>query len=235
MNWPAIHRRALLRRHAIGAALLLAGFASGCPTTQLPRAATPQHVVPDVDLSAPPPEGYGRLIIDVVEGPSYVQQVRMNPESFEGADGRPSYEIRESYEDLCDTTPCVLDLRPGNIILGFPVIGDEAGLKIDLVHVGSDTSVYRRSLDIYDPRKGGPYKFGIFSAAFGASAVIVGLPMVPVGFSDGRYGLGTAGAVTLGVGAALMALGIRLIKVHSPTHRPGNWTHYPLSVETDPR
>jgi hypothetical protein len=35
------------------------------------------------------------------------------------------------------------------------------------------------------------------------------------------------------VGAALLALGIHLIKVHSPTYRPGNWTHYPLSIEPE--
>jgi hypothetical protein len=233
MQWPAFHRRAPLRCHAVGASLLLVVFGSAC-VNRLPRAPTPEHIVPDVDLATPPPEGHGRLIIDVVDGPTPVEQVLMKPEPIEGDDGRVSYEVRESYEDLCDTTPCVLDLRPGNIILGFPVIGDEAGMKIDLVNVGSDTSVYRRTLALYEPRKGGPYKFGIFSATLGASAMIAGLPMVPVGFSDGRYGLGTAGAITLGVGAALLALGIHLIKVHSPTYRPGNWTHYPLSIEQGP-
>lgn len=231
----ATHRRPPRRHHALGAGLLLVAFGSACGTTRLPRATPPERTVPDVDLSTAPPEGHGRLVIDVVEGPTSVEQVHMEPEPIEGDDGRVSYEVRETYEDLCDTTPCVLDLRPGNIILGFPVIGDEKAVKIDLVHVGQDTSVYRRSLAVYDPRKGGAYKFGIFSASLGASAIIAGLPMVPVGFSDRRYGLGTAGAVTLGVGAALVALGIHLIKVHSPTFRPGNWTHYPLSIETDPR
>jgi hypothetical protein len=234
MGWLAFHRHAPHRLHAVGFSLLLVAFGSACGTNQLPRAATPDHIVPDVDLATPPPEGHGRLVIDVVQGPTPVEQVRMTPEQFEREDGRTSYEVRESYEDLC-TTPCVLDLHPGNIILGFPVIGDEAGYKIDLVHVGQDTSVYRRTLDVYEPRKGGAYKFGIFSATLGASAVIAGLPMVPVGFSDGRYGLGTAGAISLGVGAALVALGIHLIKVHSPTYRTGNWTHYPLSIETDAR
>jgi hypothetical protein len=232
MAWPAPHRCVARRFRASGAAILLVVFASAC-VNRLPRAATPEQIVPDVDLGTPPPEGHGRLVIDVVEGPSYVERVHMTPAPIQEEDGRVSYEIRESYEALCDETPCVLDLEPGNIILGFPVIGDEKGFKIDLVHVRPETSVYRRSLDIYEPRKGAGYKFGIFSATLGPCAMIAGLPMLPVGLSDGRHGLALAGGIALGVGAALLALGIHLIKVHSPTYRPGNWTHYPLSIEPE--
>ncbi|MFW5876126.1 MAG: hypothetical protein ACOCXM_05275 [Myxococcota bacterium] len=230
MAWLAPRRIAARRLHASGAVLLSIVFASAC-TIRLPPAATPERVVPDADVATPPPEGQGRLVIDVVEGSYPVQQVRVKPEEMQGEDGRVSYELRETYEDLCDATPCVLDLEPGNLILGFPVIGDEDAIKIDLVHVGPETSVYRRSLAFYDERKGGGYTFGIVSAAVGASSMIAGLPMLPVGLFDDRRGLAIAGGATLGLGAALLWLGTWLIKKNSPTFRPGSWTHYPLSVE----
>lgn len=230
MAWFAPHRIAAPRLHASGALLLSVIFLSAC-TNRLPAAATPERVVPDVDVASPPPEGHGRLVIDVVEGSHRVERVRMKPEEMQGEDGRVSYELRETYEDVCDATPCVLDLEPGNIILGFPVIGDENAVKIDLVHVEPETSVYRRSLAFYDEGKGGGYTFGIVSAAVGASSLIAGLPMLPVGLLDGKRGLAIAGGAALGVGAALLWLGTWLIKKNSPTYRPGSWTHYPLSVE----
>lgn len=215
---------------SIGVALVSVVCASGC-VKHLPRAATPEHTVPDVDVATPPPEGQGRLVIDVVEGPTEVKRVDMKPEAVEGDDGRVSYRFGESVEDLCDATPCAIDLQPGNVILAFPVIGDENALRIDLVHVGSDTSVYRRSLAVYDSRKGGGYKFGIVGTVLGASGMVTGAALLPVGLADDKSAMALAGGVTLGVGTALMALGIWLINANAPTIRPGSWAHYPLSVE----
>lgn len=231
MAWPRPHHDTRSRPRTIGAVLLCAVFASAC-VNRLPPADTPEPVVPDADLATPPPEGHGRLVVDVVEGPAPVQRVRMKPERIEKDDGRASYELRETYEDLCDTTPCVLDLRPGNVILGFPVIGDEDALQIDLVHVGDGTSVYRRSLAVVDSRKRPGYKLGIAGTVLGSVAMVTGTALLPVGLADDNSELALAGGVTLGAGVALMALGIWLINAKAPTYRPGSWTHYPLSVET---
>lgn len=230
MAWLASHRLVAPRLRAVGVALLTVIFLSAC-TNRLPPAATPERVVPDVDLASPPPQGHGRLVIDVVEGSHRVERVRVKPEEMEGEDGRVTYELRETYEELCDATPCAVDLEPGNLILGFPVIGDEDAVKIDLVHVGPETSVYRRSLAFYEERKEGGHTFGIVSAAVGTSSLIAGLPMLPIGLLEGKNGLAIAGGAALGVGAALLWLGTWLIKKNSPTYRPGSWTHYPLSVE----
>ena len=209
----------------VGIALMALTLATAC-TKRL----TPEHVVPEVDVATPPPEGHGRLVIDVVEGPTPVQRVRMEPEPIESDSGRVSYQFREKMEGLCDATPCVLDLRPGNLILGFPVIGDEDALQIDLVHVGLETSVYRRSLAISDTRTGGGYTFGIVGTALGATAMVTGTALLPVGLADDNSGLALAGGITLGVGTALMAFSIWLINKNAPTYRPGSWTHYPLST-----
>ncbi|MFW6066928.1 MAG: hypothetical protein ACOC97_01215 [Myxococcota bacterium] len=234
MEWLAPRRAAGRRLRSFGIALLSVAFVTAC-TRRLPRPPTPERTIPDVDVASSPPEGHGRLVVDVVQGSVPIERVRMKPKAIEGEDGRASYQLHEELEPLCDATPCAVDLRPGNLILGFPVVGDESAVQIDLVHVGEETSVYRRALAVKDARKRPGYKFGIAATTFGASAVIAGLPTLPNGLVEKKTGMAIAGGALLGVGAALVALGIHLMKTKAPSYRPGNWIHYPLTVDAETR
>lgn len=190
---------------------------------------TPEKVAPAVDTVAPPESGHGRLVVDVVDGPTPVRRVRMESKQTDDGRGRVAYRFFESAELLCATSPCVADLPTGNVLLRFPVLGDERASEIELVHVGPRATVYRRSLSQYDGRTGSTRVLGIVATAVGASAAITGTALLPIGLSKGNDDLTLSGGITLAAGAALLALGIWAITSDSPTYRPGSSVHFPLS------
>jgi hypothetical protein len=206
--------------------LAIACLLVGC-VKRLPPAPTPQAVAPVIPAAPPPPPGYTRLVVDVVDGPAAVQQVRMQSRPVENDLGRISYQFSERPEVLC-TAPCATDLPAGNILLGFPVLGKDA-LETELVHLGPEPSVYRRALSIYDDRSGGLRVFGIIATAVGGASAITGTALLPIGLSDGNGALTAAGGITLGVGAALIAFGVWAIRHDAPTFRPGSSNHFPLA------
>ncbi|HEY6039727.1 MAG TPA: hypothetical protein VIV58_35845, partial [Kofleriaceae bacterium] len=69
---------------------------------------------------------------------------------------------------------------------------------------------------------------GIIATSLGGASAITGTVLLPIGLSDGNNSLTTAGAITLGGGALLMALGIWAIRTDAPTYRPGSINHFPL-------
>lgn len=176
----------------------------------------------------PPPGGHGRLVVDVVEGPVRVQRVQMKATPVDRG-SRVTYRFEEASEVLCAASPCVTDLPAGNILLGFPVIGDPDAMETELVHVGLEPSVYRRTLSLYEDRTGGTRVFGIIATALGGTAMITGTALLPAGLSKDHDGLAIAGGITLGAGAALLALGIWAIRADAPTFRPGAANHFPLA------
>lgn len=196
---------------------------------QLPPAATPEPVAPPVAAAAPPPAGYGRLVIDVVDGPAPVQRIHMVSKPRDNGRGRVTYQLFEKPEILCAASPCAADVPAGNILVGFPVIGKD-DIEVELLNVGPDPSVYRRSLSIYEDRTGGLRVFGIIMTAVGGTAAMTGTVLLPIGLAKDNDGLTTAGAVTLGTGAALLVFGIWAIRHDAPTFRPGSSNHFPLSA-----
>src|SRR5947208_1758312 len=102
---------------------VLSAMVVGC-TIQLPPAATPQARTPAlVPADSPPPEGHGRIVLDVVDGPTPIELVRMVPEPSDDGHGRTTFHFREHAEPLC-TAPCRTDPPLGNLLVGFPVVGD---------------------------------------------------------------------------------------------------------------
>ena len=190
----------------------------------LPPAETPAPVAPAVESSAPPAEGQGRLIVDVLEGPTPVHRVFMAAERIGGAS---SYRLYETSELLCPRSPCVADLPAGNVLLGFPVLGDRDAMDVELVHIGPETSVHRRSLSV---RQGGGaiHTLGIVGTSIGGTAMAAGAALLPIGLAKDKDGLTTAGAITLGTGAVLLTLGILGIVNDPPIHRPGSSIHFTL-------
>jgi hypothetical protein len=182
-----------------------------------------------MDPDTPPtPEGHGRLVIDVVDGPTAVQQVRMASEERLNGQGRPRYAFYETFEELCPTTPCVADLPLGNVLLGFPVLGDSGETEVELVYVGEDPSVYRRALGLYERNSHGAYVLGIVGTSFGGSAVVTGTALLPVGLAKDKDGLALAGAITLGTGALLTALSIWAMVANAPSYQEGAAIHFDL-------
>lgn len=221
------------RRARIGAALpvvlwssALALFATGCMTT-LPQAETPAHIAPSLEGTPAPRPGEGRLIVDVVEGSTTVHQVTLDPSEVQDDLGRARYQFYDQASVLCDETPCVIDAPVGNLLLGFPIDGQRRGLEVDLVHIGDDPSVYRRSLTVRGGSSGA-YVLGIVGATFGGMSFVTGATFLPIGLAKDRDGLTMAGTITLGAGVVLTALSIWAMIADAPTYRPGSWTHFAL-------
>lgn len=201
---------------------------AGC-VRQLPPPPAPEPVVPAVETASDPAPGQGRLVIDVVDGPTEVQRVHMRAEPFDDGQGRQRFRFTEAPELLCSASPCVVDLAPGNVLLGFPVVGDEHDLDVELVHLGEETAVYRRSLSHYNENEGAMWVLGIIATSLGASSAVTGMALLPIGLSDDSDGMTIAGAVTLGGGALLTTLGILAIHADSSSYRPGSAIHFPLA------
>jgi hypothetical protein len=202
--------------------------ALGACVRQLPPAPTPPAVVPQVQAGAPPATGHSRMIVDVVEGPAPVQRIQMAPKQIDNGKGRVSYAFNEEPQPLCPTSPCVADVPAGtNLLLGFPVMGKDA-YEVELVHVGPDPSVYRRSLSVYT--EGGSPVFGILATSFGGASLITGTALLPIGLSQDSRGMTLAGGITLGAGGALLTIGILSLRANASTFRPGSSTHFPLSA-----
>jgi hypothetical protein len=219
------------QRHASPAALALltASVSAACVKT-LPPAPMPQALAPRIDAAAPPAGG-ARLVIDVVEGPTPVQRIHMRPVQVDNGQGRVTFRFDESPELLCAATPCVTDLPPGNVLLGFPVLGNRRALDAELVHVGSEPTVYRRSLSVHEG--GGALRvLGIIGTSVFGTSALTGMALLPIGLARGNDDLTLAGGITLGAGGALLALGIWAIRHGSPTYRPGSSIHFPLAPST---
>lgn len=165
--------------------------------------------------------------MDVVDQPAPVQRVVAESTPVQNARGRTTFRFRETPQVLCAASPCASDVPQGNVVLGFPVIGNDA-LEVELVHVGAEPSVYRRSLSVYEDNTGSLRVVGIVATAVGGTAVATGAALLPIGLAKEHGGLTVSGGITLGVGAALLAFGIWAIRKDAPTFRPGSSNHFPL-------
>ncbi|ACY15597.1 hypothetical protein [Haliangium ochraceum] len=208
-----------------GTALLLLLCGAGACVHRLPPALTPQPVVPAI-TAAPPAQGDGRLVIDVVQGPAPVHEVQMQAEPIEDASGYVRYGFHAAPEMLCPASPCVVDAPPGNILLGFPVIGDPGAIEVELVHISEQPTIYRRALSEYDGETGAVRVLGILGTSVGGAALTTGIPLLTIGLANENRGLGIAGAASMAAGTALLTLGIWAIRADSPSFRPGSSLHF---------
>lgn len=206
---------------------MLALVAVGC-VKQLPPPPPPAPVAPKLEAAPPPPTGYGRLVVDVVDQPVPVQRVVAESTPVQNARGRTTFRFREQPQVLCAMSPCASDVPAGNVLLGFPVIGDSDALEVELVHIGAEPSVYRRSLSVYEDNTGSLRVVGIVATAVGGTALMTGAALLPIGLAEDHGGLATSGGITLGVGTALLVFGIWAIRKDAPTFRPGSSNHFPL-------
>jgi hypothetical protein len=230
---PSTVKIGMWRVSTAGALILASTLVSTGCVRQLPPLPAPDVIVPSTNTTSEPAPGKGRLVIDVVDGPTPVQRVHMKPEPFEDDQGRTRFRFYEAPEPLCATSPCVVDLTPSNVLLGFPVTGDDHSLDVELVHVGDETAVYRRSLS-HRRNSGALWVLGIIGTSLGGTSLVTGTALLPLGLADSNDGLTIAGATTLGGGALLITLGILAIRADSPTYRPGSAIHFPLAAPAGP-
>lgn len=159
-----------------------------------------------------------------------VRRIRMESKQEVNDAGRVSYRFFERPEILCAVSPCATDVPAGNVLLGFPVLGDSDAMEVELVHVGLEPTVYRRSLSIYENRTGGTRVLGIVLTALGGTSAMTGTALLPIGLANDSTGLTVAGGITLGAGLAMLAVGIWAIRHDAPTFRPGSSNHFPLAT-----
>jgi hypothetical protein len=195
----------------------------------LPPAPIPAPVAPQGIQAGELQPGQGRLVVDVTDGPAPVQRIRMIAQPIEDPYATTHYSLEEGSEVLCAQTPCVTDLPVGNIILSFPVIGRNE-TEVELVHVGPETSVYRRTLSVYADKHGGTRTSSILFTTLGGTAVLTGAVLLPIGLAEGINPMTWAGGISLGVGTAVMTLGILMLRHDATTYRPGSSNHFPLAA-----
>lgn len=195
---------------------------------RLPASPIPAPMIPAIAQGAPPAPGTGRLIVDVVQGPTPVNVAGLSP--VPSARGSfTTYRLDLAERPLCAPSPCAADLPLGNHVIEFPVMGNDDWDQ-ELVHIGPDPTVYRRDLSLYQPASGAGYALGIVLESVGAASAITGLALLPVGLSKGNDGLTTAGAITLGAGALMIGVGYLLWRKDAPTYRPGSSNHFQLGA-----
>jgi hypothetical protein len=195
---------------------------------RLPASPIPAPMIPAVAQTAPPAPGMGRLVVDVVQGPTPVQVAGLSTSPIQRG-SVTTYRLGLARQPLCSPSPCAADLPLGNHVIQFPVIGNDDWDE-ELVHIGPDPSVYLRDLSLYQPASGAGYALGIVLESVGAASAITGVALLPVGLSKGNDGLTTAGAITLGAGALMIGVGYLLWRKDAPTYRPGSSNHFPLAA-----
>jgi hypothetical protein len=200
------------------AVLLVALLAAGC-VQQIPPPATPDPVPPLVEDLPPVEEGNGRVIVDVVDGPTDVMAFMRHSLVVEVDKGKTLTASSVSTETLC-TSPCAVDLPLGRHTLAFPTRGGRGRLEVGQVDVGAVPTVYRRALGSYESAGAG-LVLGILGVTFGGMSAITGMVLLPVGLANENDGMTLAGGITLGVGALLTTVGIIGIAVSPSTEQPG--------------
>jgi len=197
-------------------------LAVGC-VHRFPPPPTPGLVLP-VPVPTVIPPGQGRVYVDVVDGPTDVRAV--SPVSVTVALGDQVYEDSVLETVARCRTPCVLDLPLGNQLLAFPMRGSRRS-EVDTVSVSMNPSLYRRALG--SRRSGGAgFVLGVLGATFGGLSGVTGAALLPTGLATNQSGLTTAGAITLGAGAALIAVGIWAISENPILEQLGAGAQYDL-------
>ncbi len=205
-------------------ALLVASLtvsSAGCVKTLSPTP-IPASTIPAGVNASPPAPGAGRLIVDVENGPTEVARVAMRATPLDNGTRR-TFRFAEAFEPLCPQSPCTTETGAGtNVLLGFPVLGDSNETEVELVHVGPETSIYRRSLSTYTKHSGGGRVLAIIATSLGGAALVTGTTLLPQSSDSVQM----AGAICLGSGAVLATLGILGIVWTRDTYQPGSSNHF---------
>jgi hypothetical protein len=207
---------------------------------ELPPPAAPAQEVPAAAANLGP-AAPGRQWV-VLDTPGDTAKVSTVVGSVNGTTAK-GYEVTgEATRDLC-ITPCVADLRVGMHTLVFASTTDPT--RSDRVDVQAQTN----PLVVRDVMpQGGPtptYTAGVLTGGIGFALAVAGAVMAPVGahmksvesadhLGTPSSGLEDAGFAMLGVGGAMMVLGVVLGYVGRGEHRAGATTVFTIPSAAAP-
>jgi hypothetical protein len=193
----------------------------------------PARELPAMRSDLPPtPPDQGRVVLDVVDGPSTVSEVLTHSSasgSSVAVSSRGTLVVGsssaqgETSRTVC-TTPCAVDLPYGTHELRFVLDADPRRAEVANVMVGTRPRAFRRQLH-YDsgPPPGSIAGMLLTGIGFGCAAVfLAGAVYEP--FRDGF--LATAGALTV-----LGVIGSVLLAVFPRELRPGVVSEWELAAQ----
>ena len=192
---------------------MTAVLSTGC-VGHRPPPAVPAAQMPNLELPpTPPPNGYGRVVLDTTDGSFAVESVE--GQSF-GAGVNATHTRR-----LCQT-PCAVDLSFGQHELRF-IDGNRRGDT--LIDVQGETTVVRTAVG--QKTGGGPAAVtgGLLTIVGGLTAAGGGLAWA--GRSAGDFDTGTASTVTY-IGLGALAVGLVLWFADRPTFQPSSTVQFRL-------
>jgi len=215
----------------------------GCGVRMLPSRAIPRRVLPPsvVEPASSPPPGHGRVLVDVTDGPTDVEEVvargKVAQKRTVLVGGVPhastTMEDMEMTKRLCQT-PCYLDLPYGRHDLKF-VLRSDGKTDSAIVSFEKQPTAYRRSLGFFDRKVGtrwGGFILTITGGAFVASGgLVAGIEAGDLGGKNKSYGVPIGFIVT---GAVVAGVGIYLLIRSRPVKQDGVAVQWPLQ-EPRPR
>jgi hypothetical protein len=211
----------------------------------------PEAVLPKIDIpSSPPPDGSGRLVVDVAEEEAKVSRV-LDTTTFSSDSRHPEWQSHHGHavagpsptlrrvELLC-ISPCVLDLRQGAHSLVFTSTRDDTRTGTGDVIVTSKPAAVRHALGKEKPASA-PYVGGMMLTLLGGGLTTIGALATTVGAvakrpeddpsgrtkGDPSVFLGI-GLVALGIGLVTGTTGLVMMANNRPEHQPGSTAQWAL-------
>ncbi len=214
---------------------------AACTPRELEPPRAPPAVAPEIPSlpAEPPPPRHGRVLFATEGEPALVSHV----DAYEKI--APRYETSSSGElvlvagsekvdatPLC-VTPCAADLPVGAHRFAFTPTTSKDQKSMATVGVSEGTIAVRHVMEQSRPM-GPAWLLGFAGAFFGAPLTLGGVSVVAMGtFGDfdrekDARSMQVLGAVTLGIGAALLTTGVLAMNAHRGTHREGATTTFPV-------
>lgn len=204
---------------------VLSLLSSACSAVRAPRPA-PAAVLPStlpvesIPQTRPAP-GTGRVVLDVVDGPSDLQIKLSPPLTPSGAVEGGAFSYGQ-WQHLC-RTPCVVDLPAGRHDLSIRVQHGNRGGDSDILVVEPEqVTAYRRAITI---RKSSYIKSyaGYTLLSIGIPVLLTGLLLMPADVDT------SAALIVTGFGAAGTIGGGYLLREGIPHRYPGATTNWRLT------
>jgi glycerol uptake facilitator-like aquaporin len=193
----------------VGSALLLT-LGAGC-VAHVPPPPVPEKVVPQVATQADPPaDDEGVVTIDATNGPASVSVVLLTV-------GRSGAFTKS----ICATTPCTANLPLGSYDVVFASKSDPSVGSTDAVQVARTPSIMRHTMGTVESSPGLQIG-GITTATLGGCVLLYGAISLTSSFTST-----TTSLATVGVGAAITAIGLYMMYAGRTRIQPGSsvqWT-----------
>ncbi len=230
-----------LRSLHVSTMAILTMFGTAACTKTVPPPAAPPHEMPKLTGSIPPEvEGQSRVVLDVTNGPARVDEVLAQAAS---ATSQGVVAYGELTRNVCLKTPCAVNLDYGQHNFRFVSTTDDQHYSEGVVDAGRNDSIFRHTMGEHSSG-GAVHAIGSTSAVLGVVGVLTGATLLGTGVlvhsaatsdnPDSGSGLTTVGAVTTGISAAVLALGIGLMVASPATNQEGSSTQYPAGDDEKP-